>query len=216
MNKDCLKLCLITNAQAMPLAQYKNFILQAIEGGVTSIQLREKSKNTSELYQMALMLKTLLNPLKIPLIINDHVELAKEIDAEGVHLGQSDCTPDHARKILGPCKIIGLSIETLEELKIANSLTCINYIAASTVFRSQTKTNCKTIWGLHGLGEMTKHAKHPVIAIGGIDAGNVKQVIEHGACGVAVISAVHAQNNPAKAAHALITQINQAERNNHV
>jgi thiamine-phosphate pyrophosphorylase len=210
MDKNYLKLCLVTHAKDIPLLQYKQFILQVIAGGVTSIQLREKFKNTTELYQIARELKILLHPIKIPLIINDHVELAKEINADGVHLGQTDFSPHDARKMLGPSKIIGLSIETLDQLKIANQLNCINYVAASAIFPSTTKTNCKTIWGLEGLRDFTQQSKHPVIAIGGINENNVKQVIKHGAAGVAVIHALHSHSNPRDAAINLITQINQS------
>ncbi len=205
-----LKLCLITHAQSAPFHLYKKFILQAIAGGITSIQLREKSKNLNELRDFGFKLKTLLNPFKIPLIINDHLELAKEIEADGVHLGQSDTSPITAREMLGPHKIIGLSIETLSELAIANQLTCIDYIAASAVFQSTTKTNCKTIWGLNGLQKITQHSKHPVIGIGGINENNIKHIIAAGAKGAAVISAIHNHPNPDIAARHLIERIDHA------
>jgi thiamine-phosphate pyrophosphorylase len=216
MIKDHLKLCLITNAQSTPFSLYKKFIMQTITGGITLVQLREKSKNLIQLQQMALELKSLLNPFKIPLIINDHIEITKETDVDGVHLGQSDLSPIEARQILGPKKIIGWSVETLEELEIANQLTCIDYIAASTVFPSQTKSNCKTIWGLEGLQKITSQSKHPVVAIGGIYQHNIQSVIENGACGAAVISAIHQHSNPRRAASNLLTVINQSiERRNY-
>ena len=208
MIKDQLKLCLITNAQTKPFSLYKEFILQAVEGGVTLVQLREKSKNLTQIRHMALELKAILDPFNIPLIINDYVEIVKEIDADGVHLGQSDLSPYDARQLLGPSKIIGWSIETLEELEIANQLTCIDYIAASAVFRSKTKSDCKTIWGLDGLQKITRKSKHPVIAIGGINQRNIKKIIDNGASGAAVISAIHCQHDPKKAAYDLITEIN--------
>lgn len=203
----------MTNAQSTPLMLYKQFILDTIEGGVTIIQLREKSRNTQQLQQMALELKALLTPLNIPLIINDHLELAYEIGADGIHLGQSDISPIEARKLLGPDKIIGLSIETLAQLDIANQLTCIDYVAASAVFPSQSKSNCKTIWGLSGLQTISQQSTHPVMAIGGINESNIQQVIERGACGAAVISALHSRKDPKKAAHHLITLINHSMEN---
>ncbi len=210
MIKDYLKLCLVTHAEAMPFSLYKKLILQAIAGGVTLVQLREKSKNLIQLREMAIELKTLLQPFKIPLIINDHLEIAKEIDADGIHLGQSDLSPIEARKLLGPTKIIGWSVETLEQLIIANQLSCIDYIAASAVFQSQTKANCKTIWGLDGLQKITAQSKHPVIAIGGINQHNIRDVIDSGASGAAVISAIHCKDNPKEATIHLITKINQS------
>lgn len=217
MIEDQLTLCLVTNIQEKPFSLYKEIILQAVAGGVTLIQLREKSKNLTHIRQMALKLKTILNPLKIPLIINDYVEIVKEIDADGVHLGQSDLSPTVARKILGPNKIIGLSIESLEELEIANQLTCIDYIAVSAVFPSKTKPECKTIWGLDGLLKITQKSKHPVIAIGGINQQNIRDVIDNGVSGAAVVSAIHCHRDPQKAANHLIKEINQSiKRKKHV
>ena len=189
-------LCLITRMENTPLDQYEKLIRQAIAGGVSMIQLREKSKNLNELKEIGCALKNILAPLKIPLMINGHIELAKAINADGVHLGQSDCLSDIARKILGKNKIIGLSIETLEELLIANSLGCIDYVAASSIFESKSKADCKTIWGLSGLKKIVALSKHCVMAIGGINENNIHDVIKTGVTSVAVISAIHDANNP--------------------
>lgn len=210
-----LRLCLVT--KIFPFDFYKKLILDAIEGGITIVQLRDKSLNIEKLKSLAFELKGLLNHYQIPLIINDHVEIAQEIDADGVHLGRTDLSPLDARKLLGPKKIIGLSIESEEELTIANQLTCIDYIAASAVFPSNSKLNCKKIWGLNGLQKITQQSKHPVIAIGGINQNNVRSVIEKGASGIAVIEAIHRQDDTRKAAHNLITTINQTmEANKYV
>lgn len=191
-----LKLCLLTNIESTSFDQYKKFLISAIRGGVTSIQLREKNLAYDELKSLALSIHALLKPHQIPLIINDHVDLAKEIDAEGVHLGQSDVSPVYARNILGQDKIIGLSVESWDELEKANQLNCIDYIAASAVFKSKTKTNCRTIWGLNGLKEIVKKSIHPVVAIGGIDGSNMSEVMKSGVTGVAVVSAIHAHKDP--------------------
>lgn len=204
MVKRHLKLCLVTNLQEQPFPQYKEFILQAIKGGITSIQLREKSRSLSEIRQMALELKAILT---VPLILNDHVEIVKEVGAEGVHLGQSDMHPEKARALVGPNKIIGLSIESYQELKIANSLTCIDYVAASAVFPSKIKRNTKTIWGLEGLYTIVKNSRHPVIAIGGINESNIQSIVKTGACGAAVVGAIHDHPCPTKAAARLINQM---------
>lgn len=207
--KNQLKLCLITQAKNQALTNYQKFITQAVEGGVTLVQLREKSKPLAELQAMALVLKALLKPYKIPLIINDQVQLAKDIDADGVHLGQGDLAPQEARKILGPDKMIGWSVETLQELKLANQMADLNYIAASTVFASKNKMDCKTIWGLNGLRELVRKSRHPVMAIGGIHVGNVQQVMASGAYGVAVISALHDSLDPKLTAKELIMKIEE-------
>lgn len=212
-----LTLCLVTQINDKSLEEYLTFIQQAIQGGVTSIQLRDKTNPPLMVRQIALALKACLSPLGIPLIINDDVNLAKEIDAEGVHLGQSDLSPVEARQILGPHKMIGWSIETEEQLQRANQFQCIDYIGASAIFPSSSKQNCKMIWGLDGLKRITEQSKHPVVAIGGINATNIRQIMAHGACGAAVISALHDYEQPETSAAALIQQIhlgNQDVRTN--
>ena len=185
------------------------FILQAIKGGVTLVQLRNKTDTPRIIRTLAIELLSHLRPLNIPLIINDDVVLAKEIDADGVHLGQSDLAPFAARNLLGPNKIIGWSIETMQQLEQANRVDCIDYIAASAIFPSKTKQNCKTIWGLNGLKNISKKSIHPVVAIGGIHANNSRNIINAGACGVAVISALHETPQPELAAKQLIQEINK-------
>jgi len=213
INKNHLRLCLLTNAQLVPLSQYKKFLLRALEGGVTLVQLREKSQDLNQIRKMAAELKTLLMPFNVPLIINDHLEVACEIDADGVHLGQSDLSPLEARKILGPNKIIGWSIETIEELKIANEYSEIDYVAASAIFPSRSKSDCKTYWGLEGLRKISELSRHPVMAIGGINQENIRQVMENGACGVALIDALHTHSDPKKGAALLLNEINSALEN---
>lgn len=205
-----LKLCLITQFQAPhALADYLAFIEKAVQGGVTMVQLRDKEQTPAELKEMAFALKQLLNQYQIPFLINDHVTLAKEIDADGVHLGQDDMPVAQARKLLGTDKIIGLSIETLEQLQQSNGLD-VNYITASAIYPSQTKTNCKTIWGLQGLQELVQQAKHPVTAIGGITVQNARQVMAAGACGIAVVSAIHQAEDPLQAAALLKREVEYA------
>lgn len=203
-----LKLYLITTPFGETLDQYQQFIRQAISGGVTAIQLRDKSTNTEEIYRQAHALQSILIPLKIPLIINDHVDIAVAVNAAGIHLGQSDGSPVKARQLVGQDKWIGLSVETQSDLEAANRLTCIDYIAASAVFPSRTKQDCKTIWGLDGLRRIIDVSHHPVIAIGGIDAGNIRAVMGAGASGAAVCSAIQSQVNPEKAARHLIEAMN--------
>jgi thiamine-phosphate pyrophosphorylase len=186
-----LELCLITDMQNKTISEYIKFIRDAIHGGVSMVQLREKSKGLEELKKIAIELQNILVPAKVPLIINDHVELAYEIDADGVHLGTSDMKWKGAREILGPDKIIGVSVESFEDIEHSNELTGNIYVAASAVFTSKTKLDCKKIWGLDGLKTVVERSVHPVIAIGDINEGNIKSVIKAGATGVAVISAIH-------------------------
>lgn len=213
MNVKPLKLCLVTNLENQSFDDYKPLVLKAIQGGITSVQLRKKTDNLNEFAQLAYQFKELLKPFAIPLIINDHVEIAKIVNAEGVHIGQTDISPAIARKILGSDKLIGLSIETEAELEIANQLFSIDYVAVSAVFATKTKPNCKTIWGIDGLKRFNELSRHPFVAIGGIKKTNVAEVMECGACGVAVISAIHT-HQPKVAAEELISTINRVIHKN--
>ncbi|MEO8402406.1 MAG: thiamine phosphate synthase [Gammaproteobacteria bacterium] len=213
MSANYLKLCLVTDIKQQTIHEYKNFISQCIQGGITSVQLRAKQFKATELRQWALALKSILQPQNIPLIINDNVAIAKEIDADGVHLGQSDISPQDARQLLGENKIIGWSVETMLQLELANQLTCIDYIAASAIYPSKTKLDCKTIWQIDGLKEIVKKSKHPAVAIGGINLTNVQEVIEAGAAGVAIVSAIHDAADPVQLSADLIKRINHVYQN---
>lgn len=197
--RERLKLCLVTKPE-FPIHQ--NWIHQAVLGGVTMVQLREKS-NVEVLRSKAIVIQRILQPFNIPLIINDDVDLAAEIGADGVHLGQKDMHPDEARSILGPNKIIGLSIESLEQLQRSNELTSIDYITASAVFPSKTKPDCEMIWGLEGLSQVVELSKHPVTAIGGVKLHNIEQIMTAGACGVAVVGAIYDAIDPGNMAKSL-------------
>ena len=148
-----LKLCLITDIKES-IESYASFIKKAVLGGVTMVQLREKLHDINHIKEQALFLKKILKPLGIPLIINDYVELAAEINADGVHVGQQDMPVQFIRKILGENKIIGLSIESFDELYKANNQSDISYVTASAVFPSLTKTDCRTIWGIDNLQKL--------------------------------------------------------------
>ena len=209
---DTLKLCLVTKPNYNALDQYFNFLHQAINGGVTSIQLRDKTNALATIQTTALALIAFLKPLNIPLIINDHVQLAKEIDAQGVHLGQSDLSPIKARQILGPEKIIGWSIENEEQLEQANQLDCLDYIGVGAIFPSQTKTDCKRIWGLDALQKAVQQSRHPVVAIGGISQNTIRDVMLCGVAGVAVVGAIQDQVQPKQAAAKLIQKMNAGDQ----
>lgn len=200
--RNQLKLCLITPAQGH-IHDYAATIIQAIKGGVTMVQLREKGPNLSEIKEKALFLQNLVKPYSVPLIINDHVALAAEIEADGVHIGQGDVPVSEARKILGKQKIIGVSIESFDDLHRANNNPEISYVTASAVFPSTSKPDCKTIWGISHLHKLTAMSTHPMTAIGSINITNAHTVFDAGACGIAVIGAIHNAKDPYKAAQDL-------------
>jgi thiamine-phosphate pyrophosphorylase len=172
---------------------------ESVKGGVTMVQLREKNCSTTDFIELAIRLKRILEPYKVPLIINDRLDVALASDADGLHIGQSDMSYQAAREILGYQKIIGLSVETVSQAKEANSLD-VDYIGISPVFTTGTKADIATPLGLEGVTEIASFSKHPIVGIGGIHAGNAKEVIDAGADGVAVVSAICSATDPEKAA----------------
>ena len=195
-------------AGSRPLAEV---VAAAVRGGVTAVQLREKQCSTREFVELARSLKPLLTPLGVPLIVNDRVDVALATGADGVHLGQSDMDPRDARSLLGPDAILGLSVETLEQAERAATLD-VAYLGVSPIFSTPTKTDTTSEWGLEGLAALRRVSKHTLVAIGGIHASNAAQVIEAGADGLAVVSALCAAPDPEAAARTLRHIINQARR----
>ena len=212
MRRHDLRLCLITHPDALTRDPEHQLIKQCIQGGVTCVQLRLKNQTYATVRQAALELLDILRPCGIPLIINDDVHLAKEINADGVHVGQSDHAVAFARDVLGPDKIIGLSIENLAQLHQANACTHLDYLAASAIFPSTTKTNCVTFWGLHGLQHIKQNTPHPVIAIGGINEQNIGAIKRHGADGIALISALYDSPDPYASTQSFI-KVMDAQKN---
>lgn len=195
-----LSLYLVTHRGSRDLESFFKIIIAAVEGGVTLVQLREKECSAREMIDIGKKLLHLLRPLKIPLIINDRVDVAHVLQADGVHLGQSDLAVSEARAILGPQAIIGLSVESLEQARNA-VIENVDYLAASPLFETKTKTDCTQPWGLQSLKELCSLSKHPIVAIGGINETNVMQVKECGVNGVAVVSAIFDAPCPKTAAH---------------
>jgi thiamine-phosphate pyrophosphorylase len=191
------KLMLLTQKNDTPVTIYLDFIKRCIEGGITAVQLREKSLSDDELLDFGQQLQALLLTYQLPLIINDHVDLAIAIDAAGVHLGQSDGCPIHARHRLGVNKMIGVSIDSDENLLTANQ-NPVDYVGIGAIFPTQNKSNIQTIWGLKRLKRVAALSKHPIIAIGGINETNAAAVMLAGAQGIAVIGAAHHTTYPTR------------------
>lgn len=178
-------------------------VLEAVENGVSMVQLREKDCSSEEFIYLAKRLHRMLKQYNVPLIINDRIDVALAADAEGVHVGQSDSSVDEARRILGPSKIIGLSVETLEQAVDANSYD-IDYIAVSPVFRTPTKRDTNDGFGIDGLSMVASFSKHPVVAIGGIHKDNASEIMNAGADAIAVVSEIMAAKEPGKATAELL------------
>ena len=183
----------------------------AVRGGVTAVQLREKSCSTRDFVRLGRELKSLLAAHQVPLIVNDRVDLALEIGADGVHIGQHDMDPRRARSLLGPDAIIGLSIETIEQARAAASLD-VDYLGVGPVFATATKTDAAPPLGLAALAQIRAITRHAIVAIGGIGQENARQTIDSGADGVAVVSAICAADDPERAARELRQAIDVAPR----
>jgi thiamine-phosphate pyrophosphorylase len=176
-----------------------NLVAEAVAGGVTLIQLREKEADLREFTELAQALKCALAPTRTPLFINDAVEVAQIVGAEGVHLGQSDLPVAEARRRLGPLVRIGLSVDTRAQALAAEALE-VDYLGVSPVFASASKTDTAEPWGLDGLAWLRAHSRHRLVGIGGIHPANAAEVIRAGADGVAVISAIASDPSPRLAA----------------
>jgi thiamine-phosphate pyrophosphorylase len=177
-------------------------VRQAILGGVTLVQLREKNKSKDEIKQRALDLLSVLNPMGIPLIINDHVDIAREVGAQGVHLGKEDYDVKHAKQLLGPDAIIGLSIETVRGFERSNFEFC-DYVSASPVFPTATKENAAAPMGLGGLKRLRSACPIPLVAIGGIESKNADLISASGVDGICVVSSILCSPSPESAARSL-------------
>jgi len=210
MKADYYKLILVTDRKNTPLDEYLEFIKICAAAGVTSVQLREKNATPEFLLLFGKKLKTLLTPLNIPLIINDQVQLAFDLDADGVHLGQEDGDPTSARKILGPNKIIGFSVYSQQDLTAANSLP-INYLGVGAIFNTSSKKDVPAVLGVTRLKEIATNAQHPIVGIGGINTENADSVMQAGANGIAIINAIHSAKDPAKIIRKLRTIIDFEE-----
>jgi len=177
-------------------------VLEAARAGVCLVQLREKTIDTRSFLNKALTLKSILEPFRIPLIINDRVDIALASGANGVHIGQSDMPYKTARRLMGPDSIIGLSVETWEDVITAQDLS-VDYIGVSPVFSTPTKTDTKEPWGIAGLERIKAYSRHPLVAIGGINLSNTARVIRAGADSIAVVSAICSAENPFEATRRL-------------
>jgi len=182
----------------------------AVNGGVSCVQLREKKCSTREFIAEALKLKQLLAADLIPLIINDRVDVALVIDADGVHLGQSDMAIEDARKLLGPSKTIGVSAECLDDARDAQAAGA-DYIGISPVFSTSTKKDTAPPLGLDGVRAISRVVDIPLVGIGGIGVHNGAQVIQAGASGIAVVSAVVSAPCPETAARDLGKIVSRAQ-----
>ena len=199
------RLYLVTDDQ-QDLNTLINVVKGAVAGGVNMVQVREKSNNIQSFIERAEAVKSILQGTQVSLIINDRVDVALAVDADGVHLGQSDMPVHLARKLIGPDKLLGLSIENEQQLIEANQLP-LDYIGLSAIFATPTKTNIKKQWGLNGLKKALQLTQFPIVAIGGINHTNLDEIVQTGVEGVALVSAICHAASPKQATIELVKQI---------
>lgn len=202
-------LYLVTDRTLCVNRPLEDVVLQAVRGGVSYVQLREKELSTRAFIEEAKRIKEQLLPYGVPLIINDRVDVALAAGAGGVHIGQDDMPYSMARALMGSGAIIGLSVETWEDVERAEEMD-VSYLGISPVFATPTKTDTKGIWGLEGISKIRACSRHTLVAIGGLNAANAGKAILAGADCVAVVSAICAAPDPFGAANelsALITNV---------
>ena len=200
MNKVDLSLYLVTDSSDDE-EKFLKTIEDAILGGVSVVQIREKTADTLDFYNLALKVKKITGKYNVPLIINDRVDIALAIDADGVHVGQSDMPCDVTRKLIGKDKILGVSAATVEEAQKAEK-DGADYIGTGAIFPTATKDDAESVT-INELKEIVESINIPVVAIGGITLKNASELVDTGIAGLSVVSAIMSADNPKKASEEL-------------
>lgn len=203
------QLYLVLSEQSCTQHNYLHVAEQAVLGGVDIVQLREKNTTTAQFIEKALRLQDVLNKHNVPLVINDHLEVAKQVHAYGIHVGNKDVSPSYIRSVWKECRSIGYSIEYLEQLQNDETKQA-DCLGMSPVFNSTTKTDTIQQWGLEGIRKIRSLTDKPLIAIGNMNASNTCEVIQAGADCIAVVSAICGAQDPMKAAIDIRNQIEKA------
>lgn len=209
--REALKLYVVTDSRLSRGRDNVEVVRQAIAGGARIIQLREKEASDRQLVSMGLAIRDITRAAGVFFIVNDRVDIAQVVDADGVHLGQDDVPADLARKILGPGKIVGVTVETPDEAREAEKAGA-SYVGTGPIFSTATKADAGRPYGIDLIPRIKRATSLPVVAIGGINTSNVAQVARAGADGVAVVSAVVSADDIARAVRELIAEFEKARR----
>ncbi|KAF1085805.1 Thiamine-phosphate synthase [Sporotomaculum syntrophicum] len=197
-------LYLVTDRAILEGRDLYHAVEAALQGGVTLVQLREKHTSSRDFYQIALGLKDLTCKYQVPLLINDRLDIALAVDADGIHIGQEDLPLQVVREMLGPQKIVGYSVANIEEA-VYGERNGADYLGAGPVYATQTKSTPIEPLGVEGLRSIKEAVSIPVVGIGGINVRNVSQVRRSGVDGISVVSAILGSFNPANASRELYT-----------
>ena len=201
LDKKDLTLYAVTDRHWLNGRRLIDDVQVSLDGGATFIQLREKNLEHAEFLAEAIEIQKLCRKYGVPFVINDDVELAKEIDADGVHVGQSDMEAQDVRAKLGDDKIIGVSAQTVEQAILAEKHGA-DYLGVGAVFPTSSKDDADAV-SFETLSAICKAVRIPVIAIGGITEENLCKLGSSGICGIAVISAIYAKPDIETAARRL-------------
>jgi len=198
-----LRLCLVTDRGLAAGRSVIDIALAAVRGGATMVQLREKDATTRAFVDQARALKAALAPLGVPLAINDRLDVALAVDADGLHVGQDDMPVEEARRLLGPGKFIGLSITAVDQV-LRPDAEAADYLGVGPIYAQQTKSDAAAPLGLGGLRRLRSLTRRPIVAIGGLTPDNSAPALAAGADGLAVVSAIVAAGDPEAAARKFV------------
>ena len=180
----------------------------AAENGATVVQLRAPNWKKRQWLATARELKSVLKPFGVPLIINDHIDIALAVDADGVHVGQDDMPVADVRRLIGPDKWLGLSVTNAAQMaEVPYEL--VDYLGIGPVYPTGTKSDAAPVVGVSAFAELVAESRLPVVGIGGIQVGNCLPLVQAGAKGVAVVSAICGQEDPVRATKVLLERLKQ-------
>ena len=203
IEKNAMQLYAITDRNWLNGNTLASQVEEALRGGATFLQLREKNASKEEIIKEALEIKEICKKYNVPFVIDDDVDIAKEVNADGVHIGQNDASYTYARDILGDNKIIGMTAHNLEEAMAAQN-SGADYIGVGAVFNTSTKLDTIPM-SRETLMQITSNISIPVVAIGGINESNILELKGSGVDGVAVISAIFSKKDITEAAKNLLS-----------
>jgi len=196
-DKKDLLLYAVTDRTWLGKMTLRDQVEEALKGGATFVQLREKELDCEAFCKEAFEVKAICRKYKVPFVINDNVDIAKMVDADGVHIGQKDMEAGYVRSLIGENKILGVSAQTVEQAILAQSMGA-DYLGVGAVFKTGSKLDAEDV-SFETLKAICSAVNIPVVAIGGIGAGNVSKLQGSGICGVAVISAIFGAEDIQKA-----------------
>ncbi len=206
-----LSIYLVTDPMLCATRGLVETVLAAVQGGASIVQLRDKDAPDALLVEQGRALKVALAGSGVPLIVNDRIGVAAAIGADGVHVGQTDADIDAARAALGPEAILGLSVQTIEHARAASRLP-VDYVGIGPVFATATKPDHAAPLGLDGLARVRAATPLPAVAIGGLTADHVPDVLDAGCDGLAIVSAICAATDPRAASAAFRSAIGRHHR----